>query len=120
MIALTTPGTKTMTKTFFALACAAGLVAAPALAADVEAGKRKADEVCKACHGDGGAKPIMPQTPILAGQYEDYLIHALELYKSGARQNAMMSPMAQPLSDADIRNLAAYFSQQPPGVQVKY
>jgi cytochrome c553 len=108
-----------MNKIFLALACAVGLAATSALAADVEAGRRKSDEVCKACHGEGGAKPIMPQTPVLAGQYEDYLIHALHAYKSGARQNPMMAPMAQPLSDEDIRNLAAYFAQQP-GLQVKY
>jgi cytochrome c553 len=108
-----------MNKIFLALACAAGLAATSAMAADVEAGRRKAEEVCKACHGEGGAKPIMPQTPILAGQYEDYLIHALQAYKSGVRQNPMMAPMAQPLSEDEIRNLAAYFSQQT-GLQVKY
>ncbi len=108
-----------MNKIFLALACAAGLAAMPALAADVEAGRRKSDEVCKACHGEGGGKPIIPQTPILAGQYEDYLVHALEAYRSGARQNPMMAPMAEKLTDEDIRNLAAYFAQQT-GLQVKY
>ena len=48
-----TPGTKTMNKIFLALACAVALAATSALAADVEAGRRKADEVCKACHGEG-------------------------------------------------------------------
>jgi cytochrome c553 len=107
-----------MTKIFSALACAVAVAAAPALAADYEAGKQKA-AVCTACHGEGGTKPVMPQTPILAGQYPDYLVHALEAYRKGTRQNPLMSPMAQPLTDEDIHNLAAYFSQQP-GLQVKY
>jgi cytochrome c553 len=108
-----------MTKTIFAAACAFALTAAPALAADVEAGKKKAAEVCAACHGDDGNKPLTPDTPILAGQYADYLEHALRAFKKGARQNPLMSPMAQPLSDQDIRNLAAFFSQQT-GLQVRY
>jgi cytochrome c553 len=107
-----------MNKTIVALMCAAGLAAAPALAADSEAGKQKA-EVCKACHGEGGAKPLTPQTPVLAGQYEDYLVHSMQAFKRGDRQNPMMNAMVQPLSDQDIANLAAYFAQQT-GLQVKY
>jgi cytochrome c553 len=106
-----------MTKILSALACALA-IATPVVAADYEAGKQKA-AVCTACHGEGGAKPVMPQTPILAGQYADYIVHALEAYKKGARQSPLMSPMAQPLTEEDIHNLAAYFSQQP-GLQVKY
>jgi len=90
-----------------------------ALARDYEAGKKKAAEVCAACHGEDGNKPITPETPRLAGQYYDYLVHSLEQYKSGKRQNPMMTPMAQPLSKDDIRNLAQYFSKQQ-GLNVKY
>jgi cytochrome c553 len=90
-----------------------------ALANDYEAGKKKAQEVCAACHGEDGNKGITPETPHLAGQYYDYLVHALEQYKKGTRQNAMMSPMAQPLTEDDIRNVAHYFSRQK-GLQVKY
>lgn len=107
-----------MNKTLSALACALAVAAAPALAADPEAGKQKA-ETCKACHGEGGAKPIMPQTPVIAGQYADYIVQALKAYKKGTRQSPLMSPMAQPLSEEDIHNLAAYFSQQP-GLHTKY
>jgi len=99
------------------LALAAG--AGSAAARDYEAGKKKAAEVCAACHGEDGNKPITPDTPRLGGQYYDYLVHSLEQYKSGKRQNAMMSPMAQPLSKEDIRNLALYFSKQQ-GLSVKY
>ena len=108
-----------MTKTIFLAACALALAATTSLAADVEAGRKKAAEACKACHGEDGTKPITPDTPILAGQYADYLEHALRAYRKGARQNPMMTPMAQPLTDEEIRNLAAFFSQQT-GLQVRY
>ena len=108
-----------MTKTILVAACALAFTATASVAADVEAGRKKAAEVCQACHGEDGSKPITPDTPIIAGQYADYLEHALRAYKKGTRQNPMMSPMAQPLSDQDIRNLAAFFSQQT-GLQVRY
>lgn len=108
-----------MTKTIILAACAMALTATASLAADAEAGRKKAAEVCAACHGENGAKPITPDIPILAGQFADYLEHALRTYKKGTRQNPMMSPMAQPLTEQEIRNLAAYFSQQT-GLQVRY
>jgi len=92
---------------------------ASASARDYEAGKKKAAEVCAACHGEDGNKPITPDTPRLGGQYYDYLVHSLEQYKRGKRQNPMMTPMAQPLSKEDISNLAQYFSKQQ-GLSVKY
>jgi cytochrome c553 len=91
----------------------------PAMAKDYEAGKKKVQEVCAACHGEDGNKGMTPETPHLAGQYYDYLVHALEQYRGGKRQNPLMSPMAKPLSDEDIRNLAYYFSKQQ-GLAVKY
>ena len=108
-----------MNKTIFAAACALALSAAPALAADYEAGKKKAAEVCAACHGEDGTKPLTPETPILAGQYADYLAHAIRAYKKGTRQNPLMTPMAQPLGEDEISNLAEYFSQQA-GLKSKY
>jgi len=108
-----------MYKTVFSAACVLAVAAMPALSADYEAGKKKAGEVCAACHGPEGDKPITPDIPILAGQYDDYLAHAMEAYKKGTRQNPMMSPMAQPLTPAEIRDLAWYFSRQK-GLQVKY
>jgi cytochrome c553 len=80
---------------------------------DALAGKKKATEVCAACHGADGRKPTTPAYPILAGQYQDYLSEALHDYKSGKRKNAIMNGMAAGLSDADIANLAAWFSSQP-------
>lgn len=56
---------------------------------------------------DGIAK--IPEAPNLAGQNEDYLVKALKDFKSGARQNDMMSVVAKPLSDDDIANFAAFY-----------
>lgn len=68
--------------------------------------------LCAACHGEAGAKPIMPAYPVLAGQYANYLEHALKEYKSGARKNAVMAGQAATLSDAEIRALARYYAAQ--------
>lgn len=76
--------------------------------ADVSAGKQRA-AVCFACHGENGVSKI-PGTPHLAGQDRSYLEKALRAYKSGSRQDPSMSAMAQPLSDSDIVNIAAYFN----------
>ncbi|HEY8506725.1 MAG TPA: cytochrome c [Steroidobacteraceae bacterium] len=75
-----------------------------------------ASATCVACHGQNGVG-IVGMYPTLAGQHEDYLIRALTDYKKGARKNAIMAPMAAPLSDADIRELARYYSQQKPALQ---
>lgn len=92
-------------------AALAGAVALPAVAAD-SAVPEKAT-LCAACHGEGGGKPIMPEYPVLAGQYANYLEHALHEYKDGKRKNPVMSAQAAGLSDADIKALAAYFEAQP-------
>lgn len=96
------------TSALFALAA----FAVGAHAADLAAGKAKAEQICAACHGaDGNSKD--GQYPILAGQHPDYIRKALRDYKSGARKNPTMAGMAAPLSDADIENLAAWFASQP-------
>ncbi len=78
-----------------------------AAAADIEAGKKKVQEVCAACHGIDGAQPTTPDYPKLAGQYPDYLAKALRDYKSGTRKNPIMAGMAQGLTDKDIENVVA-------------
>ena len=75
----------------------------------MKAGRSKAESVCAVCHGlDGLAK--IAEAPNLAGQSENYLIKQLTAFKSGERKNEMMSIVSQSLSDADIENLAAYYS----------
>lgn len=66
---------------------------------------------CAACHGPNGVSEN-PMYPSLAGQYQDYLVVAMKAYKSGARKNPVMAGMAAPLSDQDIKALAAYFAAQ--------
>jgi cytochrome c553 len=78
------------------------------LAGDAAAGKAKS-ATCAGCHGAAGisANPLWPN---LAGQQEAYLVKQLKAFRDGTRSDPMMSPMAKPLSDADIENLAAYFA----------
>jgi cytochrome c553 len=76
---------------------------------DVKAGRAKAESVCAVCHGDDGLAKI-PEAPNLAGQNENYLVEQLTAFKSGERKNEMMSIVIKTLSDADIENLAAYYS----------
>ncbi|MBN8280531.1 MAG: cytochrome c, partial [Gammaproteobacteria bacterium] len=85
--------------------------ALPAAAAgSVEAGQAKA-VTCSACHGlDGNS--LNPEWPTLAGQHETYIVKALQSFKSGARQNVLMSSMALPLTEEDMQDLAAYFAAQ--------
>jgi len=78
------------------------------MAGDIHAGSAGA-ATCAACHGPKGISPN-PDWPNLAGQSPTYLTRALAAFKVGSRQNDMMGPMAQPLQDADVRNLASYFS----------
>jgi cytochrome c553 len=84
----------------------AGVGAAQA-AGDAAAGQAKS-AVCAGCHGDKGQG--MPPFPALAGKPEAEQLKALHEFKSGARSNPLMSPMAAPLSDQDMENLAAYFA----------
>jgi cytochrome c553 len=94
-------------------------LASSAFAADINAGAAKAKEVCAACHGmDGNSTD--PNNPRLAGQWKDYLAKALRDYKSGARNNAIMSAFAKNLSKQDIENLAAYYASQNSVLNAKY
>ena len=75
---------------------------------DVAAGKAKS-ATCAGCHGAQGISNN-PVWPNLAGQQEGYLVKQLNAFREGTRSDPMMNPMAKPLSDTEIQNLAAYFS----------
>ena len=95
------------------LACCAvaalGVASAPAIAAgDAQAAAALVGR-CVACHGADGIGKA-PQYPNLAGQKPGYLEKSLGAFRSGERKDPNMSAMARDLSDADIANLAAYFS----------
>jgi cytochrome c553 len=100
------------------LAAATLAAGAGAQAANIDAGRAKAKEVCAACHGENGNSEVADY-PRLAGQHADYLEKALRDYKSGARKNAIMGAFATALSKADIENLAAYFHAQPAAVSTR-
>ena len=77
---------------------------------NAEAGKTKS-ATCAACHGADG-NSVNPEWPKLAGQHPSYIAKQLANFKDDARVNPSMSPMAKPLSEQDMADLAAYFSSQ--------
>lgn len=77
---------------------------------NAEAGKTKS-ATCAACHGADG-NSVNPEWPKLAGQHPSYIAKQLANFKEDARVNPSMSPMAKPLSEQDMADLAAYFSSQ--------
>ena len=79
-------------------------------AGDAAAGKAKS-VACAACHGPDG-NSVNPEWPKLAGQHPAYLVEQLRAFKEGRRKNATMAPMAVNLSEQDMQDLAAYFSNQ--------
>ena len=112
---------RTILVSLLAATLALGFGTASAANGNAAAGKKKA-AACEACHGADG-NGIAPNYPALAGQYQDYLEQALHEYQMGTRGhsspvingriNAIMNGMAAPLSDQDIKDLAAYFSSLP-------
>lgn len=87
------------------------LGASAALAAgSAEKGESKST-ACIACHGSQG-NSANPEWPVLAGQHEQYIHKQLQAFKSGARKNPLMTPMAMSLSDEDMADLGAYFQAQ--------
>lgn len=88
------------------------LASTPAVkAGDPAKGKVIAETVCAACHGADG-NSAAAANPTLAGQHPKFLYDQLQAFKSGKRKNAVMMGMASPLSDDDMRNVAAYFGEQ--------
>ena len=102
-------------------AIAAAQTAAPAPAAAAapagdpnKGGQRVA--MCQGCHGIPGWRTAFPEVyrvPKLSGQNPAYIVAALKAYKSGDRGHPTMKAIAASLSDDDMANLAAYFSQAP-------
>lgn len=93
-----------------------GMNASNPVTGDPAKGKQKA-AMCASCHGDDGNSEN-PMFPRLAGQYESFLIRALNEYKSGARSNPMMMGFAATLSEEEIRDVAAYYASQRKGLTV--
>ena len=87
---------------FVTCAAVAMFVAAvtPAAAADVDAGRRKAER-CAACHGHDGNATV-PGTPSLAGMGAFYTHWQLIMFRDGRRRDSQMTPFVQNLTDEDL------------------
>ncbi len=72
--------------------------------------------VCTACHGADG-NSVNPIWPNLAGQGVEYTFQQLSAFKSKARNNAIMWPIANSLSEKDMWELADYYSKMPLKIQ---
>jgi cytochrome c553 len=101
---------------FDALCCFAfslwALALAPAHAADAAAGKETAG-ICAGCHGEDGISQT-ENIPSLAGQPDQFIQWQLVFFRSGARKNEQMQPIAEQISNDDIRILGAYFASLTP------
>jgi cytochrome c553 len=81
-------------------------------AGDPAAGKEK-NQMCIGCHGIEGYRTSFPtvyQVPRLGGQHAEYIVKALEAYKTGARNHPSMKGIAATLSTKDMEDLAAYYA----------
>jgi cytochrome c553 len=100
-----------------ALVCAAlgfanAVAAEEAIKGSADAGATKA-AVCTACHGVNG-NSTNPEWPVLAGQNAAYLREQLVMFKEKKRNNPIMFPIVEPLTEQDFADLAAFFSTQTP------
>jgi cytochrome c553 len=78
---------------------------------DTKQGKGIAEATCAGCHGaDGNSSD--PRYPKLAGQSEAYLYRQLQAFGTGARKSDIMTGIAKGLSDADMANVASFYSEQ--------
>lgn len=84
---------------------------AGAVSGDAAAGQAKV-AVCVACHGPGG-NALVPAFPALAAQHPGYLYQSLAGFRRRADPASPMTPQVKDLSDADLRDIAAYFAAQP-------
>ncbi len=100
---------------------AAPVAAAPLGQGDALAGRQTSDDArCQECHGlDGNAGEHedgvgnIGKYPKLAGQHPAYIIKQIRNFRSGERNHETMAMMASSISDAELVDIAAYFSSQP-------
>jgi cytochrome c553 len=89
-----------------------GISSASVHAADIAAGKEKA-ELCVGCHGENGISQT-ENIPSLAAQPDQFIQWQLVFFRAGTRKNEQMQPIVEQLNNDDIRNLGAYFASLPP------
>ena len=86
-------------------------LASTAVWADGDVAQPEKAVTCFTCHDQNGHS-TNEMYPVLAGQYPNYLEHALTEYKAGTRKNAIMNGQAAGLSPQEIHELAQFFGAQ--------
>jgi cytochrome c553 len=97
------------------------LAQTPAPVGNPQKGAQKV-AMCQGCHGILGWRTAYPEVykvPKIAGQHAPYIVAALKEYQSGSRSHPSMKAIAASLSDADMADIAAYYSQTPLQTAVK-
>jgi cytochrome c553 len=82
-------------------------------AGNAAAGKEK-NSMCVGCHGIPGYRTAYPETyqvPKLGGQHAEYIVDALKDYKKGDRKFSTMRAIVGDMSEQDMNDLAAYYSE---------
>jgi len=105
----------TLTLCILTLGSSTAFAASTDLKGDIAAGQAKS-ALCIACHGPNGQGGPNPLWPKLAGQHASYIVQQLNNFKAQDRQEPTMSPMAAPLTEQEVHNLAAYFESQTPKI----
>jgi cytochrome c553 len=103
-----------MSRTRLIIAAVAAALATSAHAAGDPAAGKLRNFQCIGCHGIAGWKTAFPevyQVPKLGGQHAAYIVAALRQYKNRERDHATMRSIAADLSEKDMEDLAAYYSQ---------
>lgn len=105
---------RTLSGVSLALACAFGgaAVSAQEIKGNADAAREKVS-MCIGCHGIPGYRASFPEVysvPMIAGQNQQYLVVALKAYASGQRTHPTMDAISKSLSEQDIADLAAYYS----------
>ncbi len=78
---------------------------------DLAKGEASFAAVCASCHGADGNSGS-PANPKLSQQHPEYLIKQLQEFKSGKRNNAVMTGFASALSDQDMKNIAYWLASK--------
>jgi cytochrome c553 len=105
LIATFTLAAALVTAVFSSVAAEAVVAAKP----DLAKGEASFAGVCAACHAPDG-NSLIPVNPKLAQQHPEYLIKQLSEFKSGKRENAVMTGMAAALSNEDMKNISFWLA----------
>jgi cytochrome c553 len=108
------PVSRLLSSLALVFAAGASHAAEPATSAPQPAkGAAISTSVCAACHTNDGSRGSAAN-PIIQGQHPDYLVKQLAEFKAGKRDNAVMKAMASPLSESDMKNVAAFYAGKQP------